>query len=36
MANLKFDLLKWNFAFWVGQIVAVATVVGVMLRMMQN
>ena len=36
MAMLKFDLLKWSFAFWVGQIAAVATVVGVMLRTMQT
>ena len=31
----RFELLKWSFAFWLGQIIAVATVVGLMLRMMQ-
>jgi hypothetical protein len=36
MAVLKFDLLKWSFAFWVGQIVAVSAVLGVMLRAMQT
>jgi hypothetical protein len=32
----RFELLKWCFAFWFGQIIAVATIVGVMLRMMQS
>ena len=36
MAELKVDLLKWSFAFWVGQVAAVAAVVGVMLRTMQT
>ena len=36
LATMKFDLLKWCFAFWIGQIVTVATVVGVMLRTMQT
>jgi hypothetical protein len=36
MGTLKFDLLKWSFAFWIGQIVAVTTIVGVMLRVMQT
>jgi hypothetical protein len=36
MGTLKVDLLKWNFAFWASQIIAVATIVGVMLRVMQT
>ena len=32
IATLRVDLLKWSFAFWIGQVVAVATIVGVMLR----
>jgi len=30
----KFELLKWAFAFWVGQLVGVAGIVGLLLRMM--
>jgi hypothetical protein len=33
MANGRVELLKWCFIFWIGQVVAVATVVGVMLRL---
>jgi hypothetical protein len=29
----RFELLKWAFAFWVGQAVAVAGIVGLMLRL---
>jgi hypothetical protein len=29
----RFELLKWSFAFWLGQIIAVATVVRLMLQM---
>lgn len=36
MGTMKFDLLKWSFAFWIGQLVAVTTIVGVMLRVMQT
>lgn len=36
MGSMKFDLLKWSFAFWIGQLVAVTTIVGVMLRVMQT
>ena len=25
MASQKFDLLKWSFLFWIGQVVAIAT-----------
>jgi hypothetical protein len=32
MANLKFDLLKWNFLFWIGQLAALTAILGVMLR----
>lgn len=32
LAQLRVDLLRWSFAFWIGQVVAVATIVGVMLR----
>jgi hypothetical protein len=30
----KFELLKWAFAFWVGQLVGVAGIVGLLLRLM--
>lgn len=29
----RLELLKWSFAFWVGQVLAVAGIVGVMLRL---
>lgn len=29
----RFELVKWSFAFWVGQVVAVAGLVGLMLRL---
>jgi hypothetical protein len=29
----RFDLLKWSFVFWVGQVIAVAGIVGLMLRL---
>ena len=32
MADLRFDLLKWSFAFWIGQVIAVAGIMGLMLR----
>jgi hypothetical protein len=32
MATLKFDLLKWNFLFWVGQLAALTAILSVMLR----
>ena len=30
----RFELLRWSFAFWVGQLAAVAAVVGLLLRTM--
>ena len=30
----RFELLKWCFLFWVGQVIAVAGVMGLMLRML--
>ena len=33
MSNGRFELLKWCFLFWMGQVVAVAGVMGLMLRM---
>jgi hypothetical protein len=32
MATLKFDLLKWNFLFWIGQLAALTAILNVMLR----
>ena len=32
MAAMKFDLLKWNFLFWVGQLAAMTAILSVMLR----
>ena len=32
MAGLKFDLLKWNFLFWVGQLAAMTAILSAMLR----
>ena len=32
MANLKFDLLKWNFLFWIGQVAVLVSVLSWMLR----
>jgi hypothetical protein len=32
MAALKFDLLKWNFVFWIGQLAAMAAILNLMLR----
>ena len=32
MAVLKFDLLKWNFLFWIGQLAAITGILSVMLR----
>ena len=33
MSADRFELLKWAFLFWIGQVVAIATVVGVMIRL---
>lgn len=32
MANLKFDLLKWSFLFWIGQVAVIVSVLSWMLR----
>ena len=32
MASDRFELLKWSFLFWVGQVITVVGLVGVMLR----
>lgn len=32
MATLKFDLLKWNFLFWVAQLAALTAILSAMLR----
>ena len=32
MATLKFDLLKWNFLFWIGQLAAMTAILSAMLR----
>jgi hypothetical protein len=32
VATNRFELLKWSFLFWVGQVIAVVGLVGVMLR----
>ena len=32
MALVKFDILKWNFLFWVGQLAAMTAILSVMLR----
>lgn len=34
IAQNTFELLKWAFVFWVGQLVGVAGIVGLLLRMM--
>lgn len=32
MAADRFELLKWAFLFWIGQVVAIGTLFGVMTR----
>ena len=32
IANLRADLLKWSFLFWIGQLAAVVGLVSVLLR----
>ena len=32
MADLKFDLLKWSFLFWIGQVAVLVSVLSWMLR----
>ena len=32
LAELKFDLLKWNVVFWIGQLAAMTAILNLMLR----
>lgn len=32
MADLRFDILKWNFLFWIGQLAAMTAILSLMLR----
>jgi len=32
MSDLRFDLLKWSFLFWIGQLAAFTAILSVMLR----
>jgi hypothetical protein len=32
LANLEFDLLKWSFLFWIGQVAVIISVLSWMLR----
>ena len=32
MADMKFELVKWNFLFWVGQIAAMTAILSLLLR----
>ena len=32
VSDLRFDLLKWSFLFWVGQLAAMTAILSVMLR----
>ena len=32
MSDLRFDLLKWNFLFWIGQLAAITAILSAMLR----
>ena len=32
MAAMRADLLKWSFLFWIGQVVATATIMALLLR----
>ena len=32
MTNLKFDLLKWCFLFWIGQLAAMTAIMGLLLQ----
>ena len=32
MSDLRFDLLKWNFLFWIGQVAVLVSVLSWMLR----
>ena len=32
VSNLKFDLLKWCFLFWIGQLAAMTAILGLLLQ----
>jgi hypothetical protein len=32
MANMKFELVSWNFLFWIGQLAAMTGILSLMLR----
>lgn len=32
MAGLKFEILKWSFLFWIGQLAAMTAILSLMLR----
>jgi hypothetical protein len=32
LSDLKFELLKWNFLFWIGQLAAMTAILDLMLR----
>ena len=36
MANLRADVLRWSFLFWLGQLAAMATMFGYMLRVLER
>jgi hypothetical protein len=35
IGNSRFDLLKWTFAFWIGQVVAMSAIMAAMLRIVR-
>ena len=32
LSNVRVDMLKWSFLFWIGQVAAVAGLISLMLR----
>ena len=32
MATMRFDILKWSFLFWIGQLAAMTAILSIMLR----
>ena len=35
MANLRVELLRWSFAFWIGQVAATAGLMALLIRLLQ-
>jgi hypothetical protein len=35
ISNLRFELLKWSFLFWIGQLAAVTAIVSLLMRGMK-